>query len=116
MYIQFCYILQLIFSREIKIFSWSFNIKHGHLQAKNTGVVFYFLLQGIFLNQGSNLSLLQFRQILYCQGGTRETTREYIGTSNQVRKFKQSPVISLELLETNIKRDLKIAYIISSAM
>ena len=32
---------------------------------KNTGVGCHFLLQGIFLTQGLNLSLLQCRQILY---------------------------------------------------
>ena len=33
---------------------------------KNTGVGYCALLQGIFLTQGSNLSLLYCRQILYC--------------------------------------------------
>ena len=33
---------------------------------KNTGVDCHCLLQGIFLNQGSNLGLLHCRQILYC--------------------------------------------------
>ena len=33
---------------------------------KNTGVHCPFLLQGIFLTQGSNLGLLHCRQILYC--------------------------------------------------
>ena len=33
---------------------------------KNTGVGSLSLLQGIFLTQGSNLGLLQCRQILYC--------------------------------------------------
>ena len=32
---------------------------------KNTGVGFHFLLQGLFPTQGSNLSLLHCRQILY---------------------------------------------------
>ena len=32
---------------------------------KNTGVGCHALLQGIFLTQGLNLSLLHFRQILY---------------------------------------------------
>ena len=32
---------------------------------KNTGVGCHFLLQGIFLTQGSNLSFLHCRQILY---------------------------------------------------
>ena len=42
---------------------------------KNTGVGCHFLLQGIFLTQGSNLNLLRLlhcRQILY-PGATRET-------------------------------------------
>ena len=33
---------------------------------KNTGVGCHFLLQGIFQTQGSNPSLLHYRQILYC--------------------------------------------------
>ena len=34
--------------------------------AKNTGVGCHSLLQGIFLTQGLNTSLLHCRQILYC--------------------------------------------------
>ena len=34
---------------------------------KNTGLGYHFFLQGIFQTQGSVLSLLHFRQILYCQ-------------------------------------------------
>ena len=33
--------------------------------SKYTGVIFDFLLLGIFLTQGLNLGLLHFRQILY---------------------------------------------------
>ena len=43
----------------------------GILQAKNTRMGGHFLLQGIFLTQGSNPGLLHCRQILYqlsCQG------------------------------------------------
>ena len=36
-----------------------------NLSGKNTGVGCHFLLQGIFLTQGSNLSLPHCRQILY---------------------------------------------------
>ena len=41
---------------------------------KNTGVGFHFLLQGIFLTQGSNSGLLQGRQIAYhlCHQGSDE--------------------------------------------
>ena len=39
---------------------------------KNTGVGFYYFLQGIVLTQGSNLCLLHCRQILY-HLNTRET-------------------------------------------
>ena len=38
---------------------------HGILLGKNTGVGCHFLLQGIFLTQGSNPGLLHCRQILY---------------------------------------------------
>ena len=33
---------------------------------KNTGVGWHFLFQGIFLTQGSNVVLLNYRQIVYC--------------------------------------------------
>ena len=42
---------------------------HGDSPGKNTGVDCHALLQGIFLNQGSNsclLCLLHCREILYC--------------------------------------------------
>ena len=39
---------------------------HGLLLAKILEWVFYFLLQGIFWTQGSNLDLQHCRQILYC--------------------------------------------------
>ena len=38
---------------------------HGNLQGKYTGVGNHFFLQGIFSTQGSNISLLHCRQILY---------------------------------------------------
>ena len=38
---------------------------HGDAPGKNTGVGCHALLQGIFQTQGSNLSLLHYRQILY---------------------------------------------------
>ena len=41
---------------------------HGDSPGKNTGVGCHALLQGIFLTQGSNLGLLQCKQILYQQG------------------------------------------------
>ena len=38
----------------------------GNFPSKNTGVVCHFLLQGIFLTQGSKLCLLHWTWILYC--------------------------------------------------
>ena len=38
----------------------------GFFPGKSTRVGCYFLLQGIFLTQGSNPGLLHCRQILYC--------------------------------------------------
>ena len=38
---------------------------HGIFPGKNTGVGCHFLLQGIYLTQGSNLGLLHCRQTLY---------------------------------------------------
>ena len=39
---------------------------HGDCPGKNTGVSCHFLIQAIFLTQGSNQCLLNCRQILYC--------------------------------------------------
>ena len=36
-----------------------------HSSGKNTGVGYHFLLQGIFLTQGSNQGLLHCRQMFY---------------------------------------------------
>ena len=41
------------------LFQWDF-------PGNNTGVGCYFLLQGLFLTQGSNLRLQHYRQILFC--------------------------------------------------
>ena len=38
---------------------------HKDFPGKNTGVGCHFLLQGIFLTQGSNVGALHYRQILY---------------------------------------------------
>ena len=40
---------------------------HGDFPSKNTGVGCHFLLQRIFLTQGSNLGLPHFKQVLYHQ-------------------------------------------------
>ena len=48
---------------------WTVILYTWYSPGKNTGVDCYFLLQGIFLTQGSNphlLCLLHFRQIPYC--------------------------------------------------
>ena len=42
---------------------------------KNTGVSCYFLLQGIFLTQGSNLGLLHCRQILHHFRGRKSSPK-----------------------------------------
>ena len=52
---------------------------------KNIGVGCHSLLQGIFLTQGSNLSLLHRRQILYClsrQGRLLLSSKELRGPSS----------------------------------
>ena len=53
---------------------------HGIFSSKNTGVGCYFLLQGIFPTQGSNLSLMHCREILYQlnhQGNRKDLTTLY---------------------------------------
>ena len=49
---------------------------------KNAGMGCHFLLQGIFLTQGSNLSLLHCRWILY--------HLNYLGSPLEARKDKQT--------------------------
>ena len=63
---------------------------HGNFPGKNTGVGCHFLLQGIFLTQGSNLSLLcllHCRRILY-----RCTTWETLLPNRYQLKEKHHPV------------------------
>ena len=61
---------------------------------KNTGVSSHFLLQGIFLTQGSNLGLLHCRQILYhlnnqeSPHSCRETCKE-----RRQKDFPGGPVV-----------------------
>ena len=45
---------------------------------KNTGVDCHFLLQEIFLTQGSNLGLLHCRQILYCLSYREDAQRSLL--------------------------------------
>ena len=61
-----------------------------HFPGKNTGVGCHFLLQGIFLTQGSNPGLLHCRQILY-HWATREAYPIYRVTSNLPSKYISSP-------------------------
>ena len=52
----------------------------GDSPGMNTGGGCHFLLQGIFLTQGSNLVLLRCKQILYClrhQGSPKYTNSSY---------------------------------------
>ena len=62
---------------------------HG-IPGKNTGVGCHFLLQGIFLTQGPNLSLLHCRQILYhlSHKGNPLSQRQGTYTSKFLHKFK----------------------------
>ena len=60
-------------------YSQSGSSDHGDSPGKNTGVGCHALLQGIFPTQGSNLGLLNCRQILYClshQGSPLGTINE----------------------------------------
>ena len=72
---------------------------HGDFPSKNTGVGCHFLLQGIFLTQGSNLGLPHFRQMLYHQGdvwATREIST--IERSHQTHSYNiQFKIMGLEL-------------------
>ena len=63
---------------------------------KNTGVGCHFLLQGMFLTQGSNPGLLHCRQILYClshQGRPTSTLILRENTKNKVHTI--SYIISI---------------------
>ena len=55
---------------------------HGDSPGKNTGMGCHFLLQGVFLTQGSNLSLLYCRWILY--------HLSYLGSPLEARKDKET--------------------------
>ena len=60
---------------------------HGIFQTQNTGVGCHTLLQGNFPTQGSNLSLLHFREILYHlnhQGSPKENTIVYYSTIKKI--------------------------------
>ena len=56
------------------------------MDRENTRVSCHFLVQEIFLTQGSNSGLLQCRQILYCL--IREPQIEQDSVSNSVAKYK----------------------------
>ena len=62
---------------------------HGDSPGKNTGVGCHFLLQGIFLSQGSNLGLLHYRQILYhlSHQGSPYTLLVVVSLPSHVRLF-----------------------------
>ena len=60
---------------------------HGDSLSKNTGVSCLFLLQGIFLTQGSNPGFPHCRQSLYCMHGGELKFTEYILGSPTPQKW-----------------------------
>ena len=78
---------------------------------KNTGVGSHFLLQGIFLTQGSNPGLLNYQQILYClshQGSLNfMTDRRGKGWKQRQTLFSWAPKITVDgNCSHEIKRNL----------
>ena len=74
----------LTFSQSCPTLLWPHGLQPARLlcpwdfPGKNTGVGCHFLLQGIFLDQGSHLCLLHCRQILY-YGVTVASTWLFLG-------------------------------------
>ena len=76
---------------------------------KNTGMGFHFLLQGIFLTQGSNLCLLYCRQILY-PWATREAEHQslfwWVSSLHQVTK-----VLELQLQQQSFQWIFRVGFL-----
>ena len=67
---------------------------HGKFSGKNTGMDCYFLLQGIFLTQGSNPSLLHLRHCrwIFYHCATWETLRKYSAAA-AAKSFQSCPTL-----------------------
>ena len=88
-----------------------------YFPGKNTGVYCHFLLQGIFLTQGSNLGLLHCRQILYhlshreaqeivkdrgaCRDAIHRVAKNWTWVSDWTTTTTQSPTSQLWLSSEN---------------
>ena len=59
------------------------------LPGKNTGVGSHFLLQGIFLTQGSKLRLLHCRWILYCLSHQGSSITEIVNINSNIKIYKE---------------------------
>ena len=71
---------------------------HRDFPGKNTGVGCHFLLQGVFLTQGSNLGLLHCRQILYqlSHQGSPHLEPRKVRSRNDVNLPQIPPPLPLE--------------------
>ena len=66
--------------------------------SKDTGVVCHFLLQGIFLTQGSNPDLLHCRQILYRLTTTQQSRGQITNSKDSEAKPKVVAVLSHKIV------------------
>ena len=86
---------------------------HGDSPSKNTGVGCHTLLQGIFSTQGSNPSLLQYRQILYhLSHHGSPTTKE---KNNQASSVLRTSAHQKTLEKPQNKRCLQYVYLIKNS-
>ena len=88
---------------------------HGILQ--DTGVGCHFLLQGIFLTQGLNPSLLHSMQIIYLlshQGSQREHLSVPIRKSQGLKQLQPWQPFHLPLLHLSALLSLKVALFLES--
>ena len=80
---------------------------HGDSPSKNTGVGCLFLLQGIFLTQGSNPGFLHCRQILYCiNGGELKFTEDMLGSPTPQKQtlFLKTQLILLSYILADYRK------------
>ena len=80
---------------------------HGDSPSKNTGMGCLFLLQGIFLTQGSNPGFLHCRQILYCiNGGELKFTEDMLGSPTPQKQtlFLKTQLILLSYILADYRK------------
>ena len=70
----------------------------------------HFLLQGIFLTQGSNLGLLHFRLILYNLSHQGSPTLQYLSIKSVVKEVTKTSNRDSRIISTKLKVSLLIYF------